>query len=463
MAEELVEASGTDTAPGESRSRPRWWLRALVGVALLLALGLAGWSAMRERVPGEVVIASGARGGLYYRLAEALATRMSARLGRPVRVLATNGTAENRERLLRGEAHLGIFQTGAAPLDQIAVLAPLYPDVVHVVARKGRGIASLGDLAGRRVAIGAQGSGMRILALQLLRLHGVGEGQLKGGERYFTELLTDRTLDAAVVTTGVLNPDLARTLADPSLELVPIPNGEALAVHHHFLSPFTIPRAVFGARPAVPPADVPTVTTTAVLVGPTHIHPAVVRAALECLYEEDLRAEFPVLLPASEAKAWPVVRLHEKARAYFDPYEGLDTISGVLESLSAGKELLFTLGAALYLAWTRWRALRERERERAMAKAKERLDFYLNETVRIERAQIGCWDRPMLLGYLAEVTRIKLDALESLTTEDLRGDRLFLIFLTQCASLIQKMQLKLEIGDPNATNVTVAGRPPIEV
>ena len=44
---------------------------------------------------------------------------------------------------------------------------------------------------------------------------------------------------------------------------------------------------------------------------------------------------------------------------------------------------------------------------------------------------------------LDEVTRIKLKALRQLTHEDLRGDRVFLIFLTQCASLIGKIQAKM--------------------
>jgi hypothetical protein len=44
---------------------------------------------------------------------------------------------------------------------------------------------------------------------------------------------------------------------------------------------------------------------------------------------------------------------------------------------------------------------------------------------------------------LDKVTRIKLKALEELTHEALRGDRIFLIFITQCANLINKIQAKI--------------------
>jgi hypothetical protein len=50
---------------------------------------------------------------------------------------------------------------------------------------------------------------------------------------------------------------------------------------------------------------------------------------------------------------------------------------------------------------------------------------------------------PELRGMLDKVTRIKLKALDELTHEALRGDRIFLIFLTQCANLINKIQAKI--------------------
>jgi len=56
---------------------------------------------------------------------------------------------------------------------------------------------------------------------------------------------------------------------------------------------------------------------------------------------------------------------------------------------------------------------------------------------------VGVSDPEKLRDMLNEVTRIKLKALRQLTHEDLRGDRVFLIFLTQCANLIGKIQAKM--------------------
>ena len=48
-----------------------------------------------------------------------------------------------------------------------------------------------------------------------------------------------------------------------------------------------------------------------------------------------------------------------------------------------------------------------------------------------------------LQEYLDKVTAIKLEALQELTEAEMRRDLAFSIFLDQCASLINKIQLKI--------------------
>jgi len=76
---------------------------------------------------------------------------------------------------------------------------------------------------------------------------------------------------------------------------------------------------------------------------------------------------------------------------------------------------------------------------------RDRLDKLLAETACVERAQMDVEDVEQLNTYLDDVTLIKLRALEELQHESLRGDRLFLIFLTQCANVIRKIQSKIDI------------------
>jgi hypothetical protein len=144
-----------------------------------------------------------------------------------------------------------------------------------------------------------------------------------------------------------------------------------------------------------------------------------------------------------QAKDYAPARLHPVTRRYHDPFGQYGVLHTILESLVAGKELLFALGAAIYLVWDRWRRLAERENKKAIQIQKELLDRYLEKTLQIERSQMEMTDPTQLQQCLDEVTDIKLLALDKMTHEDLRSDRAFSIFLMQCANLISKIQLKI--------------------
>ena len=136
------------------------------------------------------------------------------------------------------------------------------------------------------------------------------------------------------------------------------------------------------------------------------------------------------------------MRLHAAARAYHHPYKGLDVLAEFADAVAGIKELLFALGAGLYLLWNRRQRMREKDRRAKFDAQKDRLNALLEQTVKIEEAQIEAIDSHELKGYLDQVTHVKLRALRELTHEDLRGDRLFSIFLMQCENLSRKIQAK---------------------
>lgn len=415
----------------------------MVAMAVVLVASLLTWFATRDRLPSEIRIASAVRGGLYVRVVEALADELSTRVDRPVRVVETAGSESNRELLLAGRADLAVVQSGAVSLEGLVVITPLYDDWLHVIVRRDRDIASLLDLAGKRVAIGPVGSGMRASARELLahyRLLDVARLE----QRYFTALADDPDLDAAVVTTGIFNPDLQALLDRGDFALLPVRDAEAFALRRPRYRRVDIPRGLYGEAPAVPPGPMPTVATAAVLVARPEVSERLVTGALAAIFDSDLRAVVPTLLSTGEAAAWRETVLHPAARRTFDPYGGIGLIADFMESLAAIKELFFALGAGLYLLWERRRRLAAQVRSEELGRMKERLDALLDETARIEAEQIGVYDAAQLTGYLRDVTRIKLRGLSELTHEDLRGDRMFLIFLLQCGNLISKLQRKIQ-------------------
>jgi hypothetical protein len=195
----------------------------------------------------------------------------------------------------------------------------------------------------------------------------------------------------------------------------------------------------------VPDADLATIATTSVLAARRDAPARLVQAALDAVYEHDLRRVLPTLIGRDVAATWTELPRHPAAADYFDPYAGLGLLANFMESLAALKELLFALGAAAYLGWNRYRRREEEQRAIVVRREKERLDALLDETIRVEREQMESDSPSALRGYLDVVTGIKLQALEELTHEDLRGDVRFAIFLQQCANLIRKIQAKLDV------------------
>lgn len=430
--------------------------RRLIALALAVVViaSLAVWLVSRERLPPALRLATAARGDFHYRSGELLAPHLAEHARRPVEVVATAGTLENQDLLRAGGVHFAILQDGAGSLDGLVAVAPLYHEALQVIVRRDRGYRSLGDLAGARLALGPPGSGTRATARDVLAHYGIDDSD--HSPALFTELANDPALDAALATTGLLNPDLGRLLRAVDLELLAVSDADALAILHPHFVPFTLPRGLYRENPAVPAEDVPTLAVKSFLAVRSDAPSALVKAALESLYEEHLRRDVPALIPRGEAEQWNELPLHPEARRYFHPYETLGVLANFVQSLEAMKELLVALGAGLYLVWMRWRSLRERELQAALRADKERLDVFLEKTIAIERRLLGAADRESLATLLHEVTAIKLQALGELTHESLRGDVTFTIFLQQCGDVIRKIQAELHfLGEAEAP-----GKPP---
>lgn len=422
-----------------------------VGVLILVAaVSLVAWFLTRDRLPREVVIATGQKGGLYFRLGVELGLAIERETGVRVTVLATDGSGENR-RLLAGEGvrrpDLAIVQAEFVAAADMDVVAPLHPEMVYVIVRSDSDAGSMRDLAGRSIALGSPGTGMRQTAVEILDHYGVEVDSLANTEAFFTDLLVDDSeLEGAIVTSGLANPDLQQVLRSDRFRLLPIADSAAIEMKEPFLRHAVVPRGLFSEGPPVPDNSISTLATPALLVARKDASNALIRASLGAVYEQDLALEFPALISPAEATSWVPFRMHPLSRSYYNPADRIGFLASVMESLAAMKELLFAFGAGAYLAWLRWRRITQKEGDAKIQAQKDRLDTMIEKTLRIEREQIDTTDPKRLREYLDEVTRIKLRALQEFTEEELRGDRAFSIFLAQCSSLISRLQLNILVG-----------------
>jgi TRAP transporter TAXI family solute receptor len=126
-------------------------------------------------------IAAGSNGGVYYQLAQPLASAWASQLGigRPA-VLETRGSPDNLALLQAGKADVAFSAADiaantvpAAGQPKLTALARIYDDYLHVVVRADSPITSVPMLRGRKIAIGSPESGVEVIAKQLIKAAGL--------------------------------------------------------------------------------------------------------------------------------------------------------------------------------------------------------------------------------------------------------------------------------------------------
>ena len=144
----------------------------------------------------------------------------------------------------------GLYE-GKPNVPGLRLIANLYPESVHIVARKGSGIKTVADLKGKRVALDEPGSGTLVNARTILAAYGVKEADIK--PEYIKpnqagDKMKDGSLDAFFFTGGAPAGAIAELAAGGTgIELVPIEGKEADALRGNspFFAPDTIPAETY--------------------------------------------------------------------------------------------------------------------------------------------------------------------------------------------------------------------------
>lgn len=185
----------------------------------------------------EVVIATGNPGGVFHRYGEALRDVLDSQLpDARVRTRPTNASVRNVRLVSAGECDLGftlgdtaadaVRGTGsfAKPLE-LTALARTYDSFVQLVVADGSGVDDVADLRGRRLSVGAPGSGTRVIAQRILGQAGFDADALEVSseplEQSAEGLRTGR-LDAFFFVSGLPNGailELSRAMAIRLVEL----------------------------------------------------------------------------------------------------------------------------------------------------------------------------------------------------------------------------------------------------
>ena len=246
-----------------------------------------------------VSIASGGTGGTYYPLAGAMAAiRNEGIKGMNAAVQATGASVANVNLLRDGKADvimvqndiayyavngLELFKDKAFP--DMKGMAILYPETCQLIVLANSGIKSVAALKGKKVAVGAAGSGVEANARQIMEAAGVTYADIQVQYLSFNEAasnLKDGNIDAAFLTAGHPTAAIQDISASKEISIVPIDGDVAAKLQATY--PFYTKATIAAGTYKGVTADVQTVTVQAMLAVSSKLDAATVEKMLQTLF-----------------------------------------------------------------------------------------------------------------------------------------------------------------------------------
>ena len=252
---------------------------------------------------GSLSIATGGTGGVYYPTGGAYAEIINNYVdGYTAAAEVTGASVENVGNISRGDSDIALALAdtvvqaytgtgnfggeGQPPqLPNLRAIGVAYANAVHLVTLAGSGIESLADLKGKRVSVGAPGSGTEVSAAAIMEANGITYDDIDEQRLNFNETaaaLRDGQIDAGFWSVGAPTSSILDLATTRDIVIVSIVGDEltnGLGASSAF-APYTIRG---GTYPGVD-ADISTIGTPNVIVVSAEMSDDLAYAFLSALY-----------------------------------------------------------------------------------------------------------------------------------------------------------------------------------
>lgn len=284
-------------------------------------------------LPEFISILTGGTGGTYFPLGGSFANIISDETGIQANAETSGASAENMNILKVGEAEVAFTQTDIAsyakegklmfegnPVENVKAIGTLYPETVQIVTTAKTGIQSVEDLKGKKVSIGAPGSGTAANAEQILEIHGLTLADINKQDLDFAESaegIQDGTIDAAFITAGTPAGAVESLSATAEVVIVPLAQDkiDALIEKYPYYIQDEVAVGTYGLTDAVS-----TVAVSAMLVAVDSLSDDAVYAITKAIFENlnlVSHAKGKAIDPA-KAKEGTGIEIHPGAQKYYD-------------------------------------------------------------------------------------------------------------------------------------------------
>lgn len=333
----------------------KFWLLTMLSLMLIMVLAACGGgeSATEEENTSEettgeegtssetettsdiefLSLATGGTQGTYYALGGTFADLITDETGIKTTAEVSQASTANVNALKDGTAEVAFMQTDiayyakngelmfdGAAMDNLVAIGVLYPETIHLVTTANSGITSYEDLAGKKVSVGAPGSGTYANAEQLLEVHGLTMDDIQPQNLDFgesTDGLQSGQIDAAFITAGYPTAAVEALGATADVVIVPVATdkAEALIEKYPYYAVDIIPAGTYGLE-----TDVPTVSVLAMLATTTDLPEDVAYGITKAIYANTDKISHAKgsLIKAETALNGVGIEVHPGSQKFFD-------------------------------------------------------------------------------------------------------------------------------------------------
>ncbi|MDP3534384.1 MAG: TAXI family TRAP transporter solute-binding subunit [Halomonas sp.] len=191
----------------------------------------------------QLSIATGGTGGVYYPIGGGFAEMINNHIeGAQATAEVTGASVENMGLIMRGDADLALVLADTAyqaytgtgdfesrQIENTRALASVYPNAVQLVTLADSDIHSIADLAGKRVSVGAPGSGTELNARAVLEANGVSYSDFTPQRLNFNETadaIRDGDIDAGFWSVGPPTSSILNLAATRDIRLIGLSDEE---------------------------------------------------------------------------------------------------------------------------------------------------------------------------------------------------------------------------------------------
>lgn len=271
-----------------------------IGAALAASLLLLPGAGLAAKA--RLAFSGGPDGGTFQYFSNAISIRVSKNLADvDLSNMVSAGSVENLRRVNSGEADFGIVYAGDMYLGahgkltndpkhypNVHGMAYLYGAPAHLLVLADSGINKVGDLAGKRVAVGAAGSGAAASAQRYFTSLGLWD-KLKVEYIGYTEAASaigDKKIEAMWVFAGFPNASIIQAAASNKvklLNLVEEAKKSPFFKEHPYYAEVTIPAGTYSGIDY----DVFSVQDSAIWVAGKHVKAEVVYNSLKDIFSDE--------------------------------------------------------------------------------------------------------------------------------------------------------------------------------